>query len=108
MKDSIDLTNGERREIADKLEFLAWLRDEGQCSTPQEEHLATMVAWVKARRRKGEPRRTGTPAAAPELLAALEAICAELEAEKPCSDVLYGVLIPEARAAIAKARGGAA
>jgi len=43
-------------------------------------------------------------AAAPELLAALESLVAELQAERPCSDVLRESLIPEALRAIEAAK----
>jgi hypothetical protein len=43
-------------------------------------------------------------AAAPELLAALEALVDELQAERPCPDILRESLIPEALRAIAAAK----
>ena len=48
------LTNGERAEIADKTNFLAWMLETSTPvpSTPDEYH-ALMSAWIKHRRREG-------------------------------------------------------
>lgn len=54
-----------------------------------------------------EGKRAVLLAAAPQLLAALEGLVLELSAPRPCPDVLRDVFLPEARRAIAHAKGEA-
>lgn len=48
------MTNGERAEIADKANFLAWmLETSAPVPNSPEEYHALMDAWIKHRRRNG-------------------------------------------------------